>query len=154
MPDIKDLEIKPYKLPDDPKPAQALTTCSWCSAVLNEDATTCHLCGHMPNPKGQPIQRKPCEKGQSQYPKGTGQNKFVSPSQVVASKQNIINKIKMKSKHKNEDYAEHNPEVLGDTFTSDTINQCKKPVQRKNRLNDDIRKEEVMRSCEDLEIDG
>lgn len=59
----------------------------------------------------------------------------------------------MKRNKKNPDFAEHDPDTSGDVFTSDPIHQCL-DLKRKNRENVDVKKEDIMRSCEDLAIDG
>jgi hypothetical protein len=147
--DFRELELKPYKYPGDPDPVQPITTCRWCGSALNEKEKVCHNCGRTSIVKGQPYQRKPPEKGESPSPFSTNVNRFVNPNApVVAKSMDNIKKNK-----KNEDDAEHNKETVKDVFISDTIHQCLDP-QRKKKRNVDIRKEEVMRSCEDLAIDG
>ena len=147
--DFRELELKPYKLPGDPDPVQPVTVCRWCGSILNEDEKVCHNCGHTQISKGKPYQRKPPEKGEYPSPFGTNVDRYVNPNIPVAAQS--MNKVK-KSK-KNPDHAEHSKDTVRDVFVSDPIHQCVDP-RREKKINVDIKKEEIMRSCEDLAIDG
>lgn len=149
--DFKDLELKPYKYPGDPDPAQPITTCTWCGSSLNENEKVCHNCGQTQIFKGQPYKRKVPDKGETQSPFGTNRDKYINP--VIPLSRAASNKDKLKRNKKNSDYAKNDPDTVKEVFVSDTIHQCLEP-KRKNRENVDIRKEEIMRSCEDLAIDG
>ena len=147
--EFRNLELKPYKLPGDPDPVQPITTCRWCGSALNEKEKVCHNCGKTQISKGQPYQRKPPEKGESPSPFGTNIDKYVTPGRAVAAQ----SKDKYKKNRKTPDFAKHDKETVRDVFTSEPFHQCK-DIRMKKKRNADIRKEEIMRSCEDLEIDG
>ena len=52
-----------------------------------------------------------------------------------------------------EDHAEHDKDTVKEEYLSDEFRMCADP-KRKIRKNVDVRKEEIMRSCLDLEMDG
>lgn len=141
--DFRELGLKPLKFPGDPDPVQPITTCEWCGSALNEKEKLCHNCGRTQIVKGQPYQRKTPDKGESPSPLGTNKDRYVTPNVPV---------IASKGHNKNKDNAEEDKTNLKDVFISDTFEQCIDP-RRKNKKNVD-RKEEIMRSCKDLEIDG
>jgi hypothetical protein len=58
-----------------------------------------------------------------------------------------------RKKDKNPDLAEDDKETVKDIFISDPIHQCVDPKKKIRRI-DDINKENIMKSCEDLAIDG
>jgi len=150
--DFKDLELKPLKYPGDPDPAQPITTCKWCGSTLSEDEKVCHNCGNTQIFKGQPYKRKVPNKGKIQSPFGTNRDQYINPTIPLSASASSKDKLK-RSKKKNSDYAKNNSDTVKEVFVSDTVHQCLEP-KRKNRGNVDIRKEEIMRSCEDLAIDG
>lgn len=147
--DFKDLGLKPLRYPGDPEPTQPITTCKWCGSALNENEKVCHNCGQTQVSKGQAYKREVPEKGESPSPLGTNVKRYVDPRTPIST----ASKKKSKRHRKTHDLAEHNPDTVKDVFVSEPINQCLKP-KRKNNIDADIRKEEIMRSCEDLAIDG
>jgi len=59
----------------------------------------------------------------------------------------------LKRNKRNPDLAEEDSNTVKEVFISDQIQQCLDP-KMKNRKFDDVNKEDIMRSCEDLAIDG
>jgi len=146
--DMKELGLKPIKYPGDPDPVQPITTCKWCGSALNEKEKVCHNCGQTQISKGKPYQRKVPDKGESPSPFGTNRDVFVNPylSRAAQSKDSL------KRKKKDKDNAEQDDSTAKDVFVSDPFNQCLEPKRFMRHFVD--RKEEVMKSCRDLEIDG
>ena len=99
---------------------------------------------------GGDYERKVPEKGER--PKGFGPKHTVLP-QGFNLQRAAQSKDKLKRNKKNKDFAEHDPDTVKEVFISEDISQCLDP-RKKNRKFDDVKKEDVMRSCEDLAIDG
>jgi hypothetical protein len=133
-------------LPDEKKPCQAISTCPNCGASVSQDTQECQSCHQVIIPKqGRPHPRKVPQKGE-RYKEYGPNHQFVNPANpVVASSKEA--KVK-----KEKDHAEHDKTTVKDVFTTD-FDQCLKPI-RKNKRNDDVRKEDIVRSCTDLAIDG
>ena len=149
MKEPREFGLKPYKLPNDPDPVQPITKCIWCGSDLNEKEKMCHNCGQTQILKGKPYQRKPPERGENPSPFSTNIKRYVNPNMPVAAQS--VDKIKKNKKRP--DHAEHSKDTVKDVFRSEPEKMCIDP-RMKRRRNDDIRKEEIMRSCEDLAIDG
>ncbi len=150
---MKDLEMKPLKFPGDPDPAQNITVCPYCNGAISEKTGVpfCHNCDRpVDGRKGNPYQRKVPGKGERYKdfgPKNTILNPSIPLQRVAQSKDSL------KRNKKDPDFAEHSEDTVKEVFISDDINQCL-DTRRKNRKIDDVKKEDVMRSCEDLAIDG
>lgn len=144
--DIRELGLKPLKYPGDPDPVQPITTCKWCGSALNEKEKLCHNCGRTQIHKGNPYPRKVPDRGESPSPFGTNKDVFVNPAISAQSKDSI------KRKKKDPDNAEEDEKTVKDVFVSDSFQQCSDPKRLMHHFVD--RKEEVMKSCRDLEIDG
>ena len=133
-------------MPGEKKPAQAISTCEFCGAAVSQDAQECQSCHQIITPKrGNPYPRKVPQKGETYKDLTPTPNQLYQGKPIISSKQ-----AKRKEKHK--DYAEHNKDTVKDEYVSEEFNMCADP-QRKKTINVD-KKEEVMRSCLDLEIDG
>lgn len=96
--------------------------------------------------KGNPYQRKTPGKGERYKDFGPRHTVLPQGFNLASSKD------KLRRNKKDSDLAEHSDETVKEVFVSDPIHQCLDP-RAKNRKNVD-KKEEVMRSCEDLAIDG
>ena len=102
----------------------------------------CHNCGQTNINKGQPYQRKTPERGENPSPFGTNRDKFVTPITQASRKK------------RKEDDADKDKDTIKDVYISEPFNQCADPKHLlKNRKNVDF-KDEVLKSCEDLAIDG
>ena len=149
---MQDFELKPLKYPGDPDPAQNITRCPYCNGSISEKdgVPFCHNCNKIVDGiKGNPYQRKVPDAGERYKdfgPKDTILNPRI-PLQRAASQDDL------KRNKTDEDMAEHSDDTVKEVFISDTIHQCLDP-RRNNRKNVDVKKEDVMRSCEDLAIDG
>ena len=150
---MKDFELKPLKYPGDPDPAQNITICPYCNGAISEKdgVPFCHNCDRVVDGiKGNPYPRKvpgKRERYKDFGPKDTFLNPR-APLQRAAKSKNSLKRNKT-----NPDTAEDSDDTVKDVFRSEDIHQCL-DVRRKNRKFDDIKKEDVMRSCEDLAIDG
>lgn len=149
-----DFGLKPYKYPGDPDPVQPETKCRFCGSDLNENEKICHNCDKTDIAKGQPIQRKPADRGKQKNPFSTNIDRFINPSIPLFNNLRAAQSMdKIKKNKKEKDRAEHSKDTVKDVFVSEPAKMCADPRLKKRR-NDDIRKEEIMRSCEDLAIDG
>ncbi len=99
--------------------------------------------------KGNPYQRKTPGRGE-RYKDFGPRDTFVTPS-VPFNRAASKSKDHLKRNKKNEDLAEHSEDTVKDLFEAEMA-MCSEPPKRKNRKYDD--KLDVMRSCEDLAIDG
>ena len=147
--DFRDLTLKPLKYPGDKDPAQNETICPICNGAISEknDVPYCDNCGRIVDPiKGNPWQRKVLDKGERPSIYGP-RNLFVVPFQRAAQ-----SKDKLKRNKKDVDHAKHDVTTVKDEYTSEPFEQCLEPRRKRKRYVD--KKEEIMRSCRDLEIDG
>ena len=136
--------MKPLKLPGEKDPTQAISTCPYCNSSVGQNEQECPNCHQVITPnQGQPHPRKVPQPGERYQDYGP---KLDYIYQKASSKQES-------RKEKNKDHAEHDKDTVKDEYISEEFNMCAKP-KRKNIINDDIRKDEIMRSCRDLEIDG
>jgi hypothetical protein len=155
--------MKPLKLPGEKDPTQAISTCPYCNSSVNQNEQQCPNCKQVITPKqGQPHPRKVPQKGERYEDYGPSFDFTVKGRPIAASKQAGGRKRK-----KDKDLAEHSEDTVKDEF-SEKFDQCLDPRgknrrenrkeyredRREYRENADIKKEEVMRSCEDLAIDG
>jgi len=137
-------------LPGEKDPTQAISTCPHCNSCVDQWATQCQNCKEVITPnQGQPHPRKVPQKGE-RYEEYGPKNRFVNPVVPLASSSK---KIIISKKRKNEDHAEHDKDTVKDEYVSDEFRMCSEP-KRKTVDNVDIRKEDIMRSCLDLAIDG
>jgi len=145
---LRDLpELKPLKLPGEKDPTQAISTCPYCNSCVDQKEYECPNCHQVITPnQGQPHPRKVPQKGERYKDYGPKLDYTVRGIPIAASKE------AGKKDKKDEDIAEHSEETVKDQF-SVKIDQCIDPFEKRNR-NDDITEEEVMKSCEDLAIDG
>ena len=170
--------MKPIKYPGDKDPVQDITRCPYCGgAISDKDAVPyCHNCERIVDGiKGDPYKGSVPDKGErdpSFGPKDT----IINPGVPLQQKNpNIPDMPKipfpqksipynrrskaaasqdhLKRNKKDEDMAEDNKDTVKEVFVSDIVHQCLDP-KGKNRKYDDVNKEDVMRSCEDLAIDG
>jgi hypothetical protein len=102
---------------------------------------------------GSPQQRKVQEKG-TRYPEFGAEETFIEPGSPLNMGKS--KKIVIEAKKRPKDLAEHDKETVREMYVSDEFSQCVVPKElRKKKNNDDIlRKEEVLKSCRDLAIDG
>lgn len=145
---LKDLpEMKPLKLPGEKDPTQAISTCPYCNSSVNQNEQRCPNCGQViiPN-QGQPHPRKVPQKGERYDDYGPNLD-FTIKGRPIAASSKIA-----KKKRKEEDLAEHSDETIKDKFSVE-FDMCADPFEKK-RKDDDVRKEEIMKSCLDLAIDG
>lgn len=139
--------MKPLKLPGEKDPTQAISTCPYCNSSVNQKEQQCPNCKQVITPhQGQPHPRKVPQKGERYKDYGPSFDFTVKGRPIAASKQ------AGRRDKKDEDLAEHDEDTVKDEFSAE-FDQCVDP-RRKYRRNVDMRKEEVMRSCEDLAIDG
>ena len=139
-------ELKPLKLPGEKDPTQAISTCPYCNSSVNQKVQECPNCHQVITPnQGQPHPRKVPQKGERYDDYGPKLDFTFKGTPIAASKQ-------AGRKDKDEDLAEHSDDTVKEEFSVD-VKMCRKP-KRNNIRNVDITKEEVMRSCEDLAIDG
>ncbi len=136
-------------MPGEPDPTQAISTCPFCNSSVNQNAQQCQNCKQVivPN-QGQPYPRKVPQKGERYKDYGPKLDFMNRGVQVAAS----LN-IEARRNKKEEDHAEHDEDTVKDEYISEEFRMCTDD-RRRSRENDDIRKEEIMRSCLDLEIDG
>ena len=138
--------MKPLKLPGEKDPTQAISTCPKCNSCVDQKAQRCQNCGETIVPQwGSPHPRKVPAKGERFEEYGPKLDYVSNITSVSASKE--------ARRKKDKDIAEHNPETVLEEYRSDEFNMCT-DQKRKNRVNVDVRKEEIMRSCTDLAIDG
>ena len=138
MPEIK--ELKPLKLPGEKDPTQAISTCPYCNSCVNQTEQECPNCHQVITPhQGRPHPRKVPQKGERYEDYGP---KFDYIVQAGSGRR----------RKKDKDIAEDSEETVKDEFSVD-VDMCIDPFEKKKR-NDDVRKEEIMRSCRDLAIDG
>ena len=142
MPELK--ELKPLKLPGEKDPTQAISTCPYCNSCVDQKTHECQNCHQIIVPKqGRPYPRKVPQKGERYDDYGPKLDYITQ----VASKQSG------RGRKRDEDHAKHDKDTVKDEYISDEFNMCLDPIIR-NKRNVDVRKEEVMKSCEDLAIDG
>ena len=155
---MKDLEMKPLKFPGDPDPAQNITVCPDCNGAISEKTGVpfCNNCDKIVDgKKGNPYQRKTPDKGERYKdfgPKDTILNPIFNLRQrgVAASTES---KDHLKRNKRDEDMAEDSDDTVRDVFISEPFEACLDGIMQ-NRKFDDRSKEGIMRSCEDLAIDG
>ena len=146
--ELKELKLKdnPFKLPGEKDPTQAISTCPYCGASVSQDAQECQSCHQVITPnQGQPHPRKVPQKGERYKDYGPKLDYLSQGIPLVASS-------KIARKKKDTDLAEHDKDILKDEYISEEFNMCSDPKRKK--VNYDDRKEEIMRSCLDLAIDG
>ena len=138
--------MKSLKLPGEKDPTQAISTCPFCNSCVDQKAQRCQNCKETIIPhQGQPHPRKVPQKGERYEDYGPKHNFINRGVPIAASKQAGRNKRK--------DDAESDKDTVKDRYISEEFDMCIDP-RRKNVRNVDDRKEEIMRSCLDLEIDG
>ncbi len=138
--------MKPLKLPGEKDPTQAISTCPYCNSSVNQKEQQCPNCNQVITPnQGQPHPRKVPQKGERYDDYGPKLDYTFKGTPIAASKQ-------AGRRDKDEDLAEHDEDTVKDEFSAD-VDMCINPFE-KTVKKDDITKEEVMRSCEDLAIDG
>ncbi len=134
-------------MPGEKDPTQAISTCPYCNSSVNERSQKCDNCGQVIVPHlGQPHPRKVPQIGE-RYKEYGPKNQFISPISPIRASVKIA-----KHKDKEKDHAKEDKTIVKDVFVAE-FDQCLEP-KRKNRKNVDDRKEEIMRSCLDLAIDG
>ena len=139
--------MKPLKLPGEKDPTQAISTCPYCNSSVAQDAQVCPNCQQVITPnQGQPHPRKVPQKGERYEDYGPSFGYTVRGRPIAASKQ------AGRRDKKDKDLAEHNKDTVKDEFSAE-VDMCIDPFEKKRR-NVDVRKEEIMRSCLDLAIDG
>lgn len=145
--------MKPLRFPGDKLPVQNITICPECGGAISEKDPVpfCTNCNKtVDGKKGNPFPGKVPQKGERYKdfgPKDTVLPQGFNLQRVAQSKDHL------KRNKKDKDFAEHDPDTVKEVFTSDPIHQCL-DLKKKNRRFDDVKKEEIMRSCEDLAIDG
>ena len=139
-------ELKPLKLPGEKDPTQAICTCPHCNSCVDQKTHECQNCHQIIVPNmGQPHPRKVPQKGERYDDYGPKLDFTFKGTPISASS-------KIAKKHKNKDLAEHDKETVRDEHISEEFNMCTDPKRKKTNFVD--RKEEIMRSCQDLAIDG
>jgi len=139
--------MKPLKLPGEKDPTQAISTCPYCNSCVSQDCQQCPNCHQIITPnQGQPHPRKVPQKGERYEDYGPSFDYTVKSRPIAASKQ------AGRRDKKDKDLAEHNKDTVKDEFSAE-VDMCIDPFEKKRR-NVDVRKEEIMRSCLDLAIDG
>jgi len=134
-------------LPGEKDPTQAISVCPYCGASVSQDAQECQSCHMVMTPiQGGPHPRKVPQKGERYKDYGPKLDFVSNVVSVASSKQT-------RRKDKNKDHAKHDEDTVKDEYTSDEFRMCVDP-KRKMMENVDVRKEEIMRSCTDLAIDG
>jgi hypothetical protein len=126
-------------LPGEKDPTQAICTCPHCNSCVDQKTHVCQNCQKVivPN-QGQPHPRKVPQKGERYEDYGP--------------KLDYITQLASRRGNKDKDLAEHSDDTVKDEFSVD-VKMCRHP-KRNNMRNVDVTKEEVMRSCTDLAIDG
>lgn len=143
MPELK--ELKPLKLPGEKDPTQAISTCPYCNSCVDQKEQQCPNCKQVITPhQGQPHPRKVPQKGE-RYEDYGPKFKYVDKGTIVASKAKRV-------KNDEKDHAKHDKDTVRDEYISEEFNMCVDPKRKRGKYDD--RKEEIMRSCLDLEIDG
>ena len=131
--------MKPIKLPGEKDPTQAISTCPYCNSCVDQDAYVCQNCGQVITPhQGQPHPRKVPQRGERYDDYGPKMDYVIQAGSGRGRK-------------KDKDDAKDSDDTVKDEFSVD-VNMCIDPFEKKRRNVDS--KEEVMRSCEDLAIDG
>jgi len=145
---LKELkELKPLKLPGEKDPTQAISTCPYCNSCVNQKEQQCPNCKQIITPnQGQPHPRKVPQKGE-RYDDYGPKLDYISKGVPLAASSSKIAK-----KHKDPDLAKHDKEIVRDKHISKEFNMCSDPKRKKTDFVD--KKEEIMRSCQDLAIDG
>jgi hypothetical protein len=137
-------------LPGEKDPTQAISTCPYCNSSVNQNEQQCPNCKQVITPhQGKPHPRKVPQKGERYKDYGPKLD-FINQSAPIAAS-------KVARRKKDEDHAEHDKETVKDEYFSEEFSMCADPridPKRKNVINVDERKEEIMRSCTDLAIDG
>ena len=133
-------------MPGEKDPTQAISTCPYCNSSVNQREQQCPNCKQVITPnQGQPYPRKVPQKGERYKDYGPKLD-FISQGIPLAAS------VKDARRKKNKDLAEHDKETVKDEHVSDEFNMCADPRRKRSKYDD--RKEEIMRSCLDLEIDG
>ncbi len=134
-------------MPGEKDPTQAICTCPHCNSCVDQKTHECQNCHQIIVPKqGRPHPRKVPQKGERYEDYGPRLDYVSRNIPIAASKQ-------AGRRDKKKDHAEHDKDTVKDEYESEEFRMCVDP-KRKNMINDDVRKEEIMRSCRDLEIDG
>ncbi len=134
-------------MPGEKDPTQAISTCPYCNSSVNQEEQQCPNCKQVITPhQGSPHPRKVPQRGERYKEYGPKLDYINQGNMVAASKQT-------RRKEKNKDHAEHDEETVKDEYKSDEFRMCTN-LKRKNRKNVDKIKEDIMRSCTDLAIDG
>jgi len=153
--------MKPLVYPGDKKPCQNITLCPECGGAISEkDAVPfCHNCNKVVDPnKSTPYKGYVPDKGQRDKAFGPRTDEIII-NKGTPLMQNIPfnqrskaakSKDHLKRNKKDPFLAEDDPDTVKEVYIED-IKMCRDP-KRENRKFDD--KEDVMRSCEDLAIDG
>jgi hypothetical protein len=132
-------------LPGEKDPTQAISTCPYCNSSVNQREQECPNCHQVITPnQGQPHPRKVPQKGERYNDYGPQLDYTVKGRPIAASK--------TAKKEKDEDHAKHDKETVRDEYISDEFNMCADPRRKKRDFDDN--KEDIMRSCLDLAIDG
>jgi hypothetical protein len=132
--------MKPLKLPGEKDPTQAICTCPHCNSCVDQKTHECQNCHQIIVPNmGQPHPRKVPQKGERYDDYGPKLDYIIQAGSGRGRK-------------KDKDLAEHDEDTVKDEFSTE-VDMCIDPFEKKRR-NVDVSKEEVMRSCEDLAIDG
>ncbi len=135
-------------MPGEKDPTQAISTCPYCNSSVNQKEQECPNCHQVITPhQGRPHPRKVPQPGERYKDYGPKLDYIGKGIPIAASKQ------AGRRDRKNKDHAEHDEDTVKDEYISDEFSMCADP-RRKNRNYDDMRKEEIMRSCRDLAIDG
>ncbi len=146
MPELKPL--KPLKLPGEKDPTQAISTCPFCNSCVNQNEQECQNCHQVITPhQGRPHPRKVPQKEERYKDYGPKLDFTMRGRPIAASK------VGGRGRKRDEDHAKHDKDTVKDEYISDDFNMCMEP-KRKSLRNVDVRKDEIMRSCLDLEIDG
>jgi hypothetical protein len=128
-------------LPGDKDPTQAISTCPYCNSCVNQDIQICQNCGKTILPQqGNPHPRKVPNKGE-RYEEYGPKEKYITPLSPITSS--------LKTSKKEKDDAEKDKNIVKDKYISDEFNMCLDPYSK--NVDD---KEDILKSCLDLAIDG
>jgi len=142
--------LKPLKYPGDPDPNQVISKCPECNGAISDKSGVpfCVNCNKTVDPlKGRAYPGKVPGRGE-RFDEFGPKDTVLPRSMSLGSKESIIIEAK-----KEDDDAEKNKKQVKDVFVSDEFQQCMNPKELRKRENVDY-KEEVLKSCRDLAIDG
>jgi hypothetical protein len=163
--------MKPIKFPGDKTPVQNITQCPDCDGSISEkDAVPfCHNCNKVVDGvKSTPYHGCVPEKGERDKAFGPRTDEITidkgtplqqgTPNILFPQKANPYNQRQkaaksqdhLKRNKKNVDFAENDKKTVRDIYDSE-VSMCMDPGIKNKKFDD---KEDVMRSCEDLAIDG